>query len=78
MTKKGVNIVKIIIKNRKVITSLGVVKESGLREERWVGSAHPAESKEYYNSKGKKMGVKVFLCLFEVNPSSGVAVLVRG
>jgi hypothetical protein len=55
-----------------------VAKESDLREVRWVGNVHPAESKEYYNSKGKKMDVKVFLCPFEVNPSSEATVLVRG
>jgi len=76
MTKKNVNIVK-VIKSRQFITSLGVAKESDLREVRWVGSAHPAESKDYYNSKGKKMGVKVFLCPFEVNPSSEATVLVQ-
>jgi len=57
--------------------SLGVAKECYLREVRWVGNAHPAESKEY-NSRGKKMDVKVFLCPFEVNPSSEATVLVRG
>lgn len=55
-----------------------MAKESDLREVRWVGNAHPAESKEYYNSKGKKMDVKAFLCPFEVNPSSEATVLVRG
>jgi hypothetical protein len=66
------------LKSRKVIMSLGVAKEYDLREVRWVGSAHPAESKEYYNSKGKKMDVKVFLRPFEVNPSSEATVFVRG
>ena len=68
-----------VIKSRQVITSLGVVKESDLREVRWAGSAHPEES-SYYNSKGKKMDVKVFLCAppFEENPSSEETALVRG
>ena len=72
MTKKGVNIVK-VIKSHKVITSLGVEREFDLREVRWVGSAHPAESKEYYKSKGKRMDVKVS---FDVNLSSEAAVSV--
>lgn len=58
--------------------SLGVVKETDQREVRCVGSGHPAESKEYYNSKGRKMDVKAFLCPFEVNPSSEATVFVQG
>jgi len=55
-----------------------VAKEYDLLEVRWVGNAHPAESKEYYNSKGKKMDLKAFLCPSEVNPSSEATALVRG
>ena len=53
-----------------------MAKESDLREVRWVGSVHPAESKEY-NSKGMKMDVRASLCPFEVNPSYEASVLVR-
>lgn len=69
---------KVVIKGHQVIMSLGVAKESDLREVRWVGNAHPAESKEYYDSKGKKMDVMAFLCPFEVNPSSEASVFVPG
>jgi hypothetical protein len=55
-----------------------VVKVHDLREEWWVGRAHPAGSKVYYDSKGKKMDVKAFLCPFEVNSSNEVTALVRG
>ena len=43
-----------------------------------MGSVHPAESKDYYNLKEKKMDVKGFLCPSEVNISSEATVLVRG
>jgi len=73
-----VNIVK-VIKSHQVIMSLGVAKGSYLREVRWVANAHPAERKEYYSSKGKKVGAKAkgtFLRPFEVKPSSEATVLV--
>jgi len=67
--------------SRKVIMSLGVAKESYLREVQWVGSARPAESKGYYESKGKKTGVKArgtLLRPFDVYPSSEATMLVGG
>jgi hypothetical protein len=60
--------------------SLGIAKESDQRGVRWAGNAHPAESKEYYNSN-EKVGVTVkgtLLRPFEVNPSSEATVLVQG
>lgn len=61
--------------------NLVVAKESDLREVRRVGSVHQAESKDYYGSKGKKMGVmakETFLRPFEVYPSSEATMSIQG
>lgn len=61
--------------------SFVAAKVSDLHEARWVGSARPAESKVYYDSKGKNLGVKAretFFRPFEVYPSSENTLLIQG
>ena len=63
--------------------SLVAEKVSDLHEARWVGSARSAEGKDYYDSKGKKLGVNAKArgaCLhsFEVYLSNETTLLIQG
>ena len=55
--RERVNIVKVIIKGRKVIMNLDVAKESDLHEVWKAENAHSGDGKDY-DSKGRKKGAR--------------------